>query len=306
MNTTWSLLRFCRARKFNTTKIELMMRKFFDWRDEKDLDRIASIPESHFEKLKSYHEMGRYGVDVYGRPVYIERVGKSDTTSIMKEIDEQMIEDYFIQLYERTVFIELPMASYAANRRIDGTFSILDLKGLNVSKLFDKRFKAFLKFITTISQDYYPELLGKMFIVNAPLLFAGAWSLIKIMIDKKTKNKIELYSGVPLKKLEKYVDRRQLPDFLGGSCEIELRDNHGPWKEPVIESKRLRILFLKDRSPEYAYYYTEEEREAVQKKREEDSVKKSLNQTEYIIEHESSQAIEIKSFTISFSQQKRF
>jgi hypothetical protein len=35
-------------------------------------------------------------------------------------------------------------------------------------------------------------MLNKMFIVNAPMLFSGAWSIVKGFIDKRTSEKINV------------------------------------------------------------------------------------------------------------------
>lgn len=64
--------------------------------------------------------------------------------------------------------------------------SVLDLKHLKVLKVFDSKFKKFLSEITHVSQNYYPELLDKMYIINAPLVFKGIWSVIKHTLDKST------------------------------------------------------------------------------------------------------------------------
>ena len=39
-------------------------------------------------------------------------------------------------------------------------------------------------------QDYYPERLGKLFIVNAPYIFMKVWKIIYPFIDNKTKKKV--------------------------------------------------------------------------------------------------------------------
>ncbi len=39
-NSVWYLLRFLRARDFEAPKVKIMLRNFFDFRDEKDMERI--------------------------------------------------------------------------------------------------------------------------------------------------------------------------------------------------------------------------------------------------------------------------
>ena len=91
------------------------------------------------------------------------------------------------------------------------------MKHLNINKVFDSKFKQFLKDITHVSQNYYPELLDKMYIINAPLLFKGIWQVIKITLDKQTRKKINIFWGGGKKELKKEADENDLVDFLGGS-----------------------------------------------------------------------------------------
>ena len=43
-----------------------------------------------------------------------------------------------------------------------------------------------------INADFYPEIMGKMVICNAPAIFTGMWNLIKGWIDEKTRKKISI------------------------------------------------------------------------------------------------------------------
>lgn len=40
-------------------------------------------------------------------------------------------------------------------------------------------------------QDYYPERLGKMFIVHAPYIFMAVWKIVYPFIDKNTRKKVK-------------------------------------------------------------------------------------------------------------------
>lgn len=263
INTKWSLLRFCRARQFDMKKVEVMLLHFLKWREQKDMNRIMNRDHKDYARLLEHHEEGRYGVDKIGRPIIIDRVGLSNTKEIMNHNDFVTIEDYFIQMYERNIYIEFPLASALAGKRVEQTFLVVDLKNVNISRMFDSKFKDFLKFVSVMSQDYYPEMLGKMFIVNAPFLFKGVWAVVKIWLDKKTKSKIEMHSDVPIKRIQEFVELDNLPAFLHGNCKRPIRDNYGPWKDAIDDSIKRKSFFLKDRTPEYEYFYTDEERKAL-------------------------------------------
>ena len=59
-------------------------------------------------------------------------------------------------------------------------------------KILNKKFYALIQLASKIGQDYYPEIMGTMFIVNAPMLFTGVWAVIKGFIDEKTRQKIHI------------------------------------------------------------------------------------------------------------------
>tara|TARA_B110001450_G_C17176375_1_gene301509 strand:- start:6 stop:230 length:225 start_codon:yes stop_codon:yes gene_type:complete len=66
--------------------------------------------------------------------------------------------------------------------------------------------KGFVKTASKISQDNYPEMMGKMFIINSGTTFTAVWSIVKGWIDEKTRNKIEVLGGSYMTKLEAFVD----------------------------------------------------------------------------------------------------
>lgn len=95
--------------------------------------------------------------------------------------------------------------------------------------------KKFIKIATDIGQDNYPEMLGKMFLLNTSFMFSAIWSIVKGFIDEKTRNKISVQKSNYLKTLLEYIDDENLPVFLGGKCECKeieggcLYSDIGPW-----------------------------------------------------------------------------
>ena len=257
LNTRWCLLRFCRARNFDIHKIEHMMRNMFEWRHLVDFKRIFSKDHSEYIEIEKCCVSGCYNVDRVGRPVFIERLGLTDINELLKDKYAQLKVDYFIQRIERQIFIQLPLASQLAGRRIDKIFMIMDFKGVSTSMLIGSKFKGFLRFLTKFSQDYYPELLGKCIIVNAPFVIKFLWTMVKLWLDKKTTDKIEIHNSLPVKRLTEYIDPENLPYFFGGKCQIPLNENPGPWRDEIERSRQNKTPFLIDRAPEYKYFYVD-------------------------------------------------
>lgn len=86
-----------------------------------------------------------------------------------------------------------------------------------------------------LGQDYYPEILGQMFMINTSSFFSFVFSMIKGFIDKKTVAKIRVLGDKYLESLLTLIDIDNIPTFLGGNCtcsHIEggcLFADIGPW-----------------------------------------------------------------------------
>ncbi len=59
-------------------------------------------------------------------------------------------------------------------------------------KIFSKKVYALIQLASKIGQDYYPEIMGQMYIINAPLLFSGVWAIVKGFLDERTRKKISI------------------------------------------------------------------------------------------------------------------
>jgi hypothetical protein len=84
-----------------------------------------------------------------------------------------------------------------------------------MGKLKEKS-REFVKLAISIGQDYYPEIMYKMFLINAPFLFRGAWALISPFIDEKSRAKMSILGSSYHKELFKLVDPEMVPEDLGG------------------------------------------------------------------------------------------
>ena len=76
--------------------------------------------------------------------------------------------------------------------------------------------------------------MGQLFIVDAPWVFSGVYSIVKGFLDEKTRNKITILGGGYQAQILEIVDEENLPTFLGGKCECPggcLKSNIGPWLE---------------------------------------------------------------------------
>ena len=69
-----------------------------------------------------------------------------------------------------------------------------------------------------MAQDYYPETMGAVYVVNAPLLFSALYTIVKGFLDERTRSKVRIMGGNYRSVLLEHIDAENLPMFLGGTC----------------------------------------------------------------------------------------
>jgi len=227
----WYLLRFCRARKFKIKDVIIMWDNFIDFRKEKKVDTM--IGDKDFSDIKEYskdgYHHGYYGVSRDGLPVYIEEYASVNVDELLKKFSEDHLKDYYTNSFELMLHSIFPEASKLAGRRIDRMITILDVKGVGIMRMMKSDMRSFLKMAASVSQDNYPESMGRLFIVNAGWSFTGLWKVVKQFLDEKTNKKIKILGDKFEKDLHKVVDPAQLPEFLGGTCKDSLMERKCPW-----------------------------------------------------------------------------
>jgi hypothetical protein len=229
------LLRFLRARKFDLEKTMLMFKKFLQWRIDMKVEEINTSYElENLIEIKKLYPHGYHRTDKLGRPVYIELYDKTDVNGLFKvTTDEKMIK-YYIKQYERQIKYIFPACSAVVQKPVEQSCTILDANGIGILSLVGP-IKGFVKLASDIGQDYYPEMLGKMTILNVGFLFRAIWSMVKSFIDAKTQAKISLLKSNYKDELLKLIDEDKLPSFFGGKCTCDnflygcLGSDIGPW-----------------------------------------------------------------------------
>ena len=61
-------------------------------------------------------------------------------------------------------------------------------------------------------------------------MFSLVWNFIKLFLEEKTIEKIQIHSKDTLKILQRYIPNENIPHFWGGACSAKMSDNPGPWK----------------------------------------------------------------------------
>ncbi|KAJ5046497.1 uncharacterized protein L3040_003740 [Drepanopeziza brunnea f. sp. 'multigermtubi'] len=231
---TLTLLRFLRARKFDVALSEKMFIDSETWRKDINLDDLTrNFDYKEKPQVAEYYPQYYHKTDKDGRPVYIEQMGKIDLTAMYKiTTAERMLNNLAVE-YEKVADPRLPACSRKTGHLLETCCSIMDMKGVGITKV--PSVYSYVKQASAISQNYYPERLGRLYLINAPWGFSGVFNIIKGWLDPVTVEKIHVLGGGYQKELLAQVPPENLPKVFGGTCDCPggcMASDDGPWKDP--------------------------------------------------------------------------
>ena len=164
--------------------------------------------------------------------MYIERLGKLDFKALYAITTQERQLQRLVFEYEKFLTERLPACSKAIGHPVETSCTILDLAGVSLSNFY--RVKDYVNQASAISQDRYPETMGKFYIINAPWAFAAVWNVVKGWLDEVTVAKIDVLGSSYKDKLLMQIPPQNLPKDLGGVCTCpggcSLSDA-GPWQK---------------------------------------------------------------------------
>jgi CRAL/TRIO domain len=146
--------------------------------------------------------------------------------------DDRMLQNLVVE-YEKLADPRLPACSRKANFLLETCCTIMDAKGVSLVSI--PSVYGYLQRASAISQNYYPERLGKLYIINAPWGFASAFSVVKKFLDPVTVAKIHILGSSYQTELLQQIPRENLPALIGGACECDagcMFSDQGPWQDP--------------------------------------------------------------------------
>ncbi|KAH3686297.1 hypothetical protein WICPIJ_002723 [Wickerhamomyces pijperi] len=231
-----TLLRFLRARKFDVNLALEMYEACEKWRKEFGTDTI--LQDFHYEEkplVAKFYPQYYHKTDIDGRPVYIEELGTVNLTEMYKITNQERMLKNLVWEYESFTQHRLPACSRKAGHLIETSCTILDLKGISISSAYSVL--SYVKEASYIGQNYYPERMGKFYLINAPFGFSTAFKLFKPFLDPVSVAKIFILSSSYQKELLKQIPAENLPVKFGGKSTVDeaagglLLSDVGPWRE---------------------------------------------------------------------------
>ncbi|CAH7687370.1 CRAL-TRIO domain-containing protein [Phakopsora pachyrhizi] len=213
-----------------------------------------------------YWPMYYHRIDKLGRPISIQRFGALDLNKLYEVIDKETHFKTLIVNCEALTREVLPACSHlrAQNQRqrrqdssssendpatnnncssslidngsetkrdssqnvdVSGAFCIVDLKGFSLGQFW--HIKGIARTCISISQDYYPETMGYLALINVPRSFTAILKAIQPWLSPETFSKIKVMGEDYQSTLLEHIDENNLPNYLGGKCNC---DESEPWR----------------------------------------------------------------------------
>ena len=145
---------------------------------------------------------------------------------------ERMLQNLAVE-YEKLADPRLPACSRKSRQLLETCCTIMDLKGVGISKV--SSVYSYVKQASAMSQNYYPERLGRLYLINAPWGFSTVFSVVKAWLDPITVEKIHVLGGGYQTELLGQVPAANLPKIFGGTCDCPggcAFSDEGPWTDP--------------------------------------------------------------------------
>ncbi|KAI0292380.1 CRAL/TRIO domain-containing protein [Russula brevipes] len=255
-----TLLRFLRARKFDTAKAHKQFAATEAWRRKFDVHNLyATFDPDELESAKRFYPRWTGRRDRHGIPVYVFRLA-SLAGPLQKELNtvpEERRYQRIIALWEFMSRFTLPFCSalphpdpsssapaasalpssfplLQPSPPITATTSIIDLSGVSLGLIWSLRHH--LQQASELATAHYPETLHTIAIVNAPAFFPTVWNWIKAWFDEGTRNKVHVLGPDSRESLLELIDADSLPQLYGGMLPFTFED------EPVLDGPARELL----------------------------------------------------------------
>jgi len=220
-----TLARYLRHNSWSVAPAVKQMKEYLAWRKANKVDDIlndASFPS--FATIRTVIPYAYHGDDKDGRPIYIEKSGEIATAALADPAivpPEHLLHShiYGVELMQRRMYEN----SLKTGKRVNGITTILDFEGLG---FHHRQCLHVLKTLMDFDNQYYPEYLGKLYIINCPWVGPYLYSAVSVFLSDVIKQRLQIISDNPSEFLLSVIAPDQLPERYGGNC-TGARCNHG-------------------------------------------------------------------------------
>jgi hypothetical protein len=190
------LRRFLRARNGDIEAAAALLKGDIEWRTSQPVPPPPSTFAARLPLKKAYF----HGTDKAGMPLIVVFPGRHRGS-------EPVEENLALAIY----MFELAIHSMAPG--VERIMIIIDFEGFGMQCLD----YPFLKQAIHVLQNYYPERLGRVCLLDPPWMFRAVWAVVKPWLDERTRDKVQFMSGDYKKQLQAFVEPANVPAKYGGT-----------------------------------------------------------------------------------------
>ncbi|KAK8927867.1 Phosphatidylinositol/phosphatidylcholine transfer protein SFH11 [Metarhizium anisopliae] len=246
-----TLLRFLRGKSFDVDRAYEQLKEALAIRQSAGvIATYDTIDLGDFEeKRKLYpHWSGRR--DKSGKPICIFDSRHLDDVVIQRYNEDRSVSrgdaavsnamEQAIVFHDYLTRFVFPVCSAMRDRKQPGTaissaVYIADVSGMTLKQAWNLRM--YIQDFSVLLSTCFPEVIDRIYAVNAPSYFGAIWSFVRKLIDPRTASKVEiLYPGQVPAALAAIVDADDLPTQYGGRREVQ----YGA--PPVMDEAMLQSL----------------------------------------------------------------
>jgi hypothetical protein len=198
-----SILRYLKARNWNTNKASKMLKETLKWRLDYKPEKIQWEDVAHEAKIGKLYRANYF--DKRGRTVLIMRPGLQSKSSTDVQIK------YLVYCMERAI-LDLKQDQ-------DQMVWLIDFQGWSMSSISVKVTRE----TAHLLQERYPERLALAILYDPPKVFESFWLLVKPFLEPKTYKKVKFVFGdnqQSRKFMEELFDMDKLESVFGGRNSI--------------------------------------------------------------------------------------
>ncbi|KDO35404.1 hypothetical protein SPRG_00254 [Saprolegnia parasitica CBS 223.65] len=207
---------------------EAPIRFTIQWRAAR-ADTIAALhagaKPALYAEIEKYLVAGDHKLTCLGEPLVIVRIGLCNSKALMNNVAHENVVEYMMLAREATmVYLD---AKSRETRTLLKAITILDFCGFSLLRGHDARFSRVQGECSKLSEQMYPQLLGRTIFVNTPAIFSWVFKLLKPLLSERTIAKMVICPGgkqlSDCPYVSTYLKLSDLPTFLGGQCTCDGR-----------------------------------------------------------------------------------
>ena len=194
------LLRWLRSRKWNVSATVHQIIETIKWRREWGVEQLVAdgergISQEEMATGKTYF----MGHDKVGRPVCCIHPREHVKGQFSQE-DSERLTVFCVETYRK--LLQPPIESVTVIFDMAGT----EMKNMDFHQV---------KFLIHLLDNYYPDSLGLILILNFPWVLDKCWTLIKSWLNPTVQKKVQFIHGED--ELSEFIDPAGLPQRLRGA-----------------------------------------------------------------------------------------